>query len=432
MRAGLVVDEGASGRKLDGGPLRFRAALEKIMEEIAESGRKLTREMIAMDAGVARSAVYAWFAGKSVPRQQQVGSLAKLFSDGNDAIERRYLRSLLEAAEMPVKPLSPLEGAQDGSRETVIGVVIYDDDGVDQFFEEIMQAFAGFVAFPNVIKRIHFSDLESDIACGRVDIGIGLWETPDRLLALRFLGTPIVIGMGMVSFADAKDSIPTNGNMLDIGAVRLVMNTGQASYKFGQFVLGVPPHRIDECSYDAGSFVRALRAAYQTWKSDISQPPPFVLTDELMCLKIYEILLSEYAVDKSSVSSRPELLTNDSSASWARDRRLIAAYPRYNVSLCTKRVRNDEWHIFVEDAWRIFLRGNTTFLSEKYKDIYNHLSSKIGNINNICKEYSIGEIDQTKTLGNILNIFNHSPHHNYDVWTHIVDESKIFTRTTAQ
>jgi len=351
------------------------------------SGRRLTRDMIAEDAGVARGAVSGWFTGKQVPRRPQLDALATIFSFGDDRLRMENRRRLFEAADVPMDlsgPREPLARARQRAGEIIVGLVTYDKDGVDRFFKEVVSAFGDFCAVPATRREETFEQLAISIEAGDAHIGGGLWQTPERLLTLRFIATPIAVAANMLTFADARRAIRRRSDGWDVGVVAPIMNEGQAVYRFAQHVLKIPVHRITPCPYREDIFVDRLCEAYARWRQhpDPQAPVPVIVSDELMCVKIHNKLASRMIADQIPLIDRaeagpPEMLLGREDMTWTLNGKPIAAHPRYNISLCVKRVPNDEWYSYLEDAWRIFLRGNLDFIVEKYRRLADRLTHRV-------------------------------------------------------
>jgi len=356
---------------------RVAMVLTRIEEEVKRSGRDLTRNMIAEQSGVAASAVSGWFAGKQLPRPKQMEAIAEVLSNGDVQKRREYRAAIFDAGNIPEHisgALDPLTRAREGVAEIVVGVVQYDDVAIDRFFEDVAVAFGNFCGFPVKVRRVPFEELTSDIASNQVHVGFGLWETPHRLLSLRFIGTPIEIGMTMLTFSKMASHLPSTGDYCDVTRVRPVMNEGQASYRVAQHVLGIGKRKIVTCDYNERAFAAELVRLCLEWRDRPSLDVPLVITDELMALKIHNFLMSEMIGSAPGLDCDilgvPTVLAD---RKWARDDRLAAAHPRYNLSICAKRAPNDEWFPYLEDAWRIFIRGNRDFLVEKYVELWNRL-----------------------------------------------------------
>jgi transcriptional regulator with XRE-family HTH domain len=366
----------------DAGPLdpgeaksRVRAVLEGMEAEARNAGYTVTRNLIADQSGVARSAVSAWFAGRQLPRKKQLDTLADVLSFGDEVRRQAYRQDLYAAAGINLPTPDALDRAREGGVVT-IGIVIYDKAAVDGFFENVVRSFGEFCGFMVRPTSYDFAKLGSAVAAGQVDLAAALWETPGRLLTMRFIRTPIQMGMNMLTFEAARRAIPTVGGLSDVLGISPIMNEGQASYRFAQHVLGIPKHRIVECDYDPNAFAAKLTAAYRRW-SDEGGPVPVMITDELMCLKVHNLLLDEILSPSGEIppdAGLPRLMiVPDEPLIWGREGRLVASHPRYDLALCVKRMPNDEWYAYIQEAWRIFVRGNPDFLARKYSDLYGSL-----------------------------------------------------------
>lgn len=348
-------------------------AVKAVLDEMEAAVRaradvSLTRAMIAERVGVAPSAVSNWFQANQLPRVQQLEELAKVLGLGDERTAFEYRQRLFQAARVVSPPLTPWERAQSGGVR--IGVVAY-DASVDAFFNDIATAFGNFCGFHVDPLSVPFWELPEKIAVGEIDLGFGLWETPDRLLSLRFLATPLEMGMSMLGLSVATGQLQSDAGLVDLAQLRPIMNERQATYRFAQHVYDLNTRSILPCEYDPASFRAKLLEASREWVRDPKSRIPVIITDELMCWKVFNGILKEMS---SSPGTRkqlgvPTLLIASPDRTWGRDGRLVAAHPRYNVSVCTKRASDDPWFSFVEDAWRIFIRGNRGFLVEKYTEL---------------------------------------------------------------
>ncbi|HEV2818554.1 MAG TPA: hypothetical protein VGW40_15185 [Allosphingosinicella sp.] len=366
------------------------SALLRMEAEAKAAGFTLTRAMIAEGAGVAASAVSSWFQAKQLPRQKQLDTLATALSLGDDGRAAGYREQLYKAAGIKLPPLEPLERAQRG--ETIsIGIVRYDDDAVDRFFEAVICAFGAFCGFRTDPKPINFAELTTALASGEVDLAAGLWETPGRLRDLRFIGTPVEMGMNLLTFEKAERGIPVKSGRFDVEAIEPIMNDGQAVYGFAQHVLGIPKHRIALQPYGPDSFGRELLQRCKEWASGERKHIPVVVSDELMLLKVHNWLVSEMLADEPDSLRQlglPHLIAGESAPRWERAGSLIAIHPRYNLALAVKRVMNDTWHPYLEDAWRIFVRGNREFLADQYRELCERLSRILSETEEVLEKAS--------------------------------------------
>jgi len=348
-----------------------KVQLDEMEKALREQGVVLTRAEIARRVGKAPSAVSNWFKWPNgqMPREAQLASLAQVLSlDERTALD--YRERLFQAAGIDEPPLTPWERAKKG-QQIRIAVVEY-DPAVDGFFMQVASAFGqfcGFLASPQIVK---FDGLTQEIDKGKFDLAFGLWETPKRLLSLRFLATPIEMGMNMLGLGATVGHIEVHSGLAELRQMRPIMNEGQASYRLAMDVLGFDERRIVSCDYAPTEFQKKLLEGFDEWHRDKSAGIPVLITDELMCWKVYNGILNQISAspEKREKLGLPVLWLADADRRWARDGKLVAAHPRYNVSVCTKRAPTDPWFDFIEDAWRIFIRGNRGFLTDKYAELF--------------------------------------------------------------
>jgi transcriptional regulator with XRE-family HTH domain len=358
---------------------RLKKLLAELAEQAKKQGRHHTNEVLAERLGVARSAVYAWLSGARRPRPAQIDAIAEYFASANPEARPRLRAQLYDAvSDSPASAANsdPLQRAVEGSGPIRVGFVEFDPDGIDKFVKDLLLAFLDFLNVDYYYPRtgVKFADLTDQMLAGEFDIGVGHWQTPARLTKLRYIALPIGIGMNGIAYQSAREALVALDAARRIGRLVAVMHKGQAAYPMAQSVLRLPDEQIQPCDYAATEFVRIYNTLFDTWQEDRSKPIPIVLTDEVMCREIYAEMTRRH-----KGKDAPTLLWYDDNAIdlTDKDNRLLAAHPRYNVAFCVRRERDTDWYNFLEDSWRIFLRGNREFAGRLCSELEKHFSEKI-------------------------------------------------------
>ena len=361
---------------------KLKDTLAKLIEEAKAQGRRHTHAALARRADVARSAVYPWLSGERRPQPPQIDAIADYFSFGR-VDERARIRAQLFDSVEETPDLSPafndpLTRALEGSGPIRVGFVEYDQPGIGKFVRDLLFAFLDFLDIEYVPSTVGFGEVTQMLEAGDLDLGCGHWLTPARLRSLRSISLPVAIGMNGLAYAPALQKLKHQDGAQSASEMTAVMHRLQGPYPVARRVLGIPQARIVDCYYDAKDFVRVYNEVFAEWKRDHAKPIPVILTDEVMCREIYKEVVSNH-------SNMPVLLwtSRKESADLYRDGRLLAAHPRYNMAVSVRRDRDTEWFSFLEDSWRIFLRGNVEFARRLCEELRTHFDQKIAEIASI-------------------------------------------------
>lgn len=359
---------------------RLRSLLAELITATTAQGRKHKNAELAERVGVTRSAVYPWLSGAGRPNPGQIDRIADYFAfgkvDERARIRVRLLGAIDETAERSPALEDPLIRALEGSGPIRVGFVEYDNAGIDRFVRNLLGAFVDFLDIEHQPVKVGFADVTEKLEAGEIDLGCGHWLSPKRLRSLRSISLPIAIGMNGLAYRDAHARLKTLDRSLDAPAILAIMHEGQGPYAVARKVLGLPQARIRGIHYTPEAFVKAYNEAYDNWRADQSGPVPVILTDEVMCRKIYREMIGNH-VDRGP----PLLLWSKlDDIEFYRKDRYLAANPHYNMAFSVRRDRNTGWYNFIEDSWRIFLRGNIEFSYRLCDDLHRHFEAEVSEL----------------------------------------------------
>jgi len=395
-------------------------ALRALEGEAKRRGYPVTREILADELEVARSAVSAWFAG-ATPRAKHLEGLANYFAFGDDKLRSRYRSDLFAAAGVAIdrsNARDPMVRARERSGVINIAVSTF-DEYFPRFFQNVIGAFGRFCAFRLEITPVPFSMLPAKLADGTYDIGAGLFVTPDRLQTLKFIDTPITLALNAVCFANMRTRLELPDGFLNLDAIQPIMNEGQAGYQYAQHVLEISHLDIDKRDYNAEVFADTLLDCGEQWLKDNTKPVGVVITDELMCLRLHRELMRRMrgsSIVAALISKLgPPILLMDEPNQWRRQSgSRVATHPKFCVSLCVKRDAEPDWYQYIEDAWKIFLIGNIEFLQCEYTDLHQNLHRYITDL-----EKAVGDTSALHWQGAARN--TNSKKVLVDDWSKLVD-----------
>jgi hypothetical protein len=96
--------------------------------------------------------------------------------------------------------------------------------------------------------------------------------------------------------------------------------------------------------------------------------------------KLLSRLLTPRASDRLTLKAvGPSVLfmSENTAMHWSEPQSPTSTNPYYNLSLCVKRSERREWYEYVDEAWSIFLQGNTSFFIGEYVKLYKDLHKRL-------------------------------------------------------
>lgn len=411
---------------------RLKTAVGSVLTTIEslaeEKAGRITRERVARELKVAKSAVSAWFNGNQVPREKHLESLARFYAFGDERLAAKYRTDLYTAAGKSVVSVSGKSvGATSGilrnsgtedrlararnNDRIRIGICTY--TGFEKFFKDILEAFAIYSGMESeVVDGLELQNFTRDVKGGAVDIGAPYFATTDRVLNLHFITTPPRLGINAVTFASAFDPqgpLVLGPDWKTAGLVesqrkmiRPIVSEREVGDLYCRYRLGFTYLEMDRCEFGADTYARTLVEKFLDWLSYSpaerkSRRVPVVFADEFTCLEI-QVELTKWLMLRGSPSRSashgmtpnaepltvaaagpPLVLFGRGQVSDA-----IEYNPRYNLALCLDRDDKD-WVTYFDEAWRIFLRSNIEYAAQEYEDIYYALTRKSREFDELLK-----------------------------------------------
>ncbi|MEJ0061456.1 MAG: hypothetical protein WDM79_18680 [Terricaulis sp.] len=360
----------------------FAAALRAALEEYKARLGPISQLSIAEQLGVAKSAVSGWLTSQ-VPRAKHIEGLAIILGRGDDGLIDAYRARLFEAAgeKPPIATGGPLRRAQEGGI-IKIGVVKY--GAFTDFFEQLLHTFAQYSGYPARIERVELPKLTEGLRDGTFDIGAAFFATPDRASKLRFINTPLKVGVNALTFSKALPTVARLGSFSPPN-FRPIVVTREAGWLYSTFVheYRSMQHEIVE-HYDAKEYARRLLTSFERWlgkpESERAHEVPAVLADEVMCLEVVNELMNMlYQREHGRTFAKfglPVLLLGRNGNLQGKLQE-TEFHPSYHVSICTNRSEAIEWHQYVEETFDIFLSSNSSYVGSLYANLHRNFSNQI-------------------------------------------------------
>lgn len=339
------------------------------------------------------SALHSWLRGERLPIAKNIETLAKFFhSDDDDKRKRLESEIRLAVTAVPVAALrDPLEGLVNGTRELAIGVIEYEPfSGKDSdFFNQVFDRFA---AFANLSKleirtpKVTLDEAQSRLCdTGELDMVLGVLQTPDRALRLRFFTSPIRIPVNAVLLSESEDVSETVVEALwerrkDVKPLRFIypiINEKEVGGLHVRNYLDINQDQSKSVDYKVESYVQALLESYER-RSRGGGPVPVVVADELMCLQVKRRLNSGGLLSRTSKqpSLQAVLVSPESRAPESRDTRPSSSPPRYRLCFAVNR-NHRSWIDYLADAFEIFLDSNAELVAGYYKELHDDIKTYV-------------------------------------------------------
>jgi transcriptional regulator with XRE-family HTH domain len=360
----------------------FAFTLKAALEEYKARLGAISQQSIAEQLGVAKSAVSGWLTGQ-VPRAKHIEGLALILGRGDDSLTDTYRTRLFEAAgeKPPVASGGPLRRAQEG-KTIKIGVVKY--GAFTDFFEQLLHTFAQYSGYPARIERVELPKLTDGLRDGTFDIGAAFFATPDRASKLRFINTPLKVGVNALTFSKALPTVARMGSFAPPN-FRPIVVTREAGWLYSTYVheYRSMQHEILE-HYDAKEYARRLLTSFERWlekpEEERDREVPAVLADEVMCLEVVNELMNMlYQREHGRTFAKfglPVLLLGRNGNLQGKLQE-TEFHPSYHVSICTNRSEPIEWHQYVEETFDIFLSSNSSYVGSLYANLHRNFSNQI-------------------------------------------------------
>jgi hypothetical protein len=370
-------------------PHAVAAVLAEIEQAAFARVGRIQRQDVARQLQVAKSAVSAWFAARQVPRDRYLDGLAKVYAGGSRTLYEQYREQLLRAAQTEApsgqammvgqQRLNAIERMRTPGGSLNIAIVRFSH--FSSFFVDVLDTFAKYCSVVPFLQEISFDNTIDLIDNGDVDVGAAFCATPDRAIRLRFIPTPIKVGVNAITFAifartaNRGDFSLKKGRSTALPIVPIA-NPKEVGDLYARYFLGYR-HEIIPSAYSVESFTDALLNEFSLWMQNQEQPLPVIFVDELMALQIHQELLNRLikrheCPDNISIRTVgvPILLMGNSPL--FEHGSAAEFYPNYNVSMCVAR-QSPELFEFLTEAWSIFLRSNINYMINRYRILYNDM-----------------------------------------------------------
>jgi hypothetical protein len=369
-------------------PHAVAAVLAELEQAAFARVGRIQRQDVARELQVAKSAVSAWFAARQVPRDRYLDGLAKVYSGGSRPLYEQYREQLSRAAQTEApsgqammvgqQRLNAIERMRAPGGSLNIGIVRFSH--FSSFFEDVLETFAKYCSVVPFLQEIPIDNTIDVIENGDVDIAAAFFATPDRAIRLRFIPTPLKVGVNAITFGIFARAVNRGDFSLNKESTALpivpIANPKEVGDLYARYFLGYR-HEIIPSSYSVDGFTDALLKEFSLWMQDQEQPLPVVFVDELMALQIHQELLNRLikrheCPDNISIRTVgvPILLMGNSLL--FEHGSAPELHPNYNVSMCVAR-QSPELFEFLTEAWSIFLRSNINYMISRYCRLYNDM-----------------------------------------------------------
>lgn len=331
--------------------------------------RSVTDMQLAAEIGVTRAAFANW-RKRSVPKLTLIPRIALVLANRDpqqaEVIERDLLESI-DSGDALLGIEHPMQRARAGER---IGIGIVKYSSFSQFFDKLTNTLLKFGAIaphPSINKSLPeaidgLRELEFDVIAA-------LFATPDRLSTMRFITTPLRLGVAEITTHAIRYS--------DRRELPVVVD-GEVGDTYTRFFLGVSP--TEHYAYDENELAAGLRR--QLSKADIRETRPAIYVDEMMAMQTMVVLFLDLIADvrrgKIKDFSALKLFTPTIHIGGREALQGMKSdvKPSYYLGMAVAR-QETEWYDYLSDSWLIFAKSNLGYVTSLYVKLFFKLREKV-------------------------------------------------------
>jgi hypothetical protein len=322
----------------------------------------------------------SWRSGSRLCSPEHSEPLALFLFPKEPRMRQDFLRELNELRASPKSGL--LEGLDSRERELRVSSTNY--FGGPGFLDLFTQRFIRVAGINATVERPSSSDsisIKDQLRRNEIDIGLGMFATLDRALTIKFLTTPIRIGLNAIVL---DTSIVRAGLTIEDVAAGLLPDESPRSRRIqtrllpivarhdvgGKYIrntLKITPagvHFIDR--FDHTLYAHELIQREDACRGDRQAALPVVVGDEVSAIYILASL-EEHKQGAGLVFP----LNTEQSVMAEKDKSTL---PEYLVSISLRR-SNYELNEYLSDALRLFLRTEVHSISSDYLAFYRELEA---------------------------------------------------------
>ena len=315
----------------------------------------LTNESLATESGIEHPQYISYFRnGLRAPTESQSKAIAStLFGKANSKKKAEFLNDLKTAAEhrAPKRSGNFLQDLAEGTATLEISSVDFPPiaGGADCAFESLTDRFLGLCGIrPRTLP--HRTRLNAAAYTDKHFL-LAVFDSPDRMLSLKFYRTPIRLTLGCICHETHRrqwDSIasalsdPNSRDRQSVRPIVLMSSVGaihcQKRLKFAESQIS-PIERT-------GLNVDTLAKRLVDETRDRPNVVPIVCVDELLSFKV---------LNSPLLAGQGFSVFDMNSQRAARNSDLRREMPQHYMSFAIKRERNDDFQDYVQDALTHFL-----------------------------------------------------------------------------
>jgi hypothetical protein len=335
----------------------------------------LTTKEVAEELSLKQSRVAAWRAGQRAPDKKQSEALAALLRPTSTDDQTNMVVQLTKAVAK--FKLSMLDDLASGGRKLKFGSTSY--SGGEGFLDTFLKRFLHIAGIDGeeISRDDDAISLKDQLSAGEVDLGLGLLATIDRALTIRFLTTPIRVGLNAVVLDESlsrrpltpkqlRDALTQKTSVKDAQQQILpIVMKDEVGGTYIRKTLRFDPAMVDFVEkFQYTLYGKQLRSREQRFGGDSTARVPVAVLDEVTALYVLRYLQQE---------KRPARLifSLDDSDSVKDEKKDL---PEFLVSMSLNR-KNTELIDYLTDALRLFLRTEIETIASYYVRFFHELET---------------------------------------------------------
>lgn len=318
--------------------------------ESLKTKRAVPDSHLAKDLGVSPGAFSNWRT-RSVPKLSLFPKIASVLAN-RDPLKAITIENELRVAvgRDSTGDEPPLLRAQKNSS---IKISIVEYPVFNQFFRRLLENLLRLAATNPVLveEATNLTDVPKQLSEGTADVVGAIFATPDRLKSMRFMTTPIRLGIAKIGSQGA-----TGRELLTI------VNEKEVGYTYARYTLQKRQTEIKFVDYDKASFAKAYLECGGNAE---------IYVDDLMAMQVMAEIFKRLK-SRPSASEAIKMLPEITISSGRQAKSSSVIQPKYYLGISVFREER-EWFEYLTEAWDIFASSNQNYISALYCQLYDAL-----------------------------------------------------------